>query len=275
MKKNTALFAFFIASFLIWTTGFVNAQQDVSLRLANIPGDGFFWIFSDPNAVTATSPGGTTVSAGFAQFSTFNQFQSDIVGQWLVSDNAGNTTTFEITEFELNSFPEIEIVSPYYGEQFLTGDFVFIVSSTPVSPTPILESLHDPQEVSFDIAGPFSETVRSARYFLMPEVFVSNVELRLGKNIQTPLLEKISNEDANLSNIVTLSSLTERHLVRIFQNSPTRILGDVNRDGIVDDLDTDPFVDVISFGVYQFEADINGDGSVNFLDIAPFLNLIS
>ena len=49
------------------------------------------------------------------------------------------------------------------------------------------------------------------------------------------------------------------------------LLGDVNRDNIVNFLDISPFITVLSNGGSQAEADLNGDGQVNFLDISPFI----
>ena len=53
------------------------------------------------------------------------------------------------------------------------------------------------------------------------------------------------------------------------------ILGDVNRDGAVNLLDVQPFVDLLSSGDFQAEADTNGDGAVNLLDVASFVELLS
>lgn len=53
------------------------------------------------------------------------------------------------------------------------------------------------------------------------------------------------------------------------------ILGDVNRDGIVNFLDIAPFIAVLSSGQFQDEADIDRNGVLNFLDIAPFLAILS
>ena len=52
-------------------------------------------------------------------------------------------------------------------------------------------------------------------------------------------------------------------------------IGDINRDGFVDLLDVEPFVEVLSNGHSQNEADINRDGVVNLLDIAPFVELLT
>ena len=53
------------------------------------------------------------------------------------------------------------------------------------------------------------------------------------------------------------------------------LLGDVNRDNIVNFLDISPFITVLSNGGSQAEADLNGDGEVNFLDIAPFITFLA
>lgn len=52
------------------------------------------------------------------------------------------------------------------------------------------------------------------------------------------------------------------------------LLGDVNRDGILDLLDVGPFVDVLTSGTYQLEADVNEDSVVDLLDINGFINLL-
>ncbi len=53
------------------------------------------------------------------------------------------------------------------------------------------------------------------------------------------------------------------------------ILGDVNCDGVVDLLDVQPFVDLLTSGGFSDKADINGDGVVDLLDVGPFVDLIS
>ena len=53
------------------------------------------------------------------------------------------------------------------------------------------------------------------------------------------------------------------------------LLGDVNRDGLVNFLDIAPFIGILSAGGVQAEADINQDGVVNFLDIAPFIGVLT
>ena len=53
------------------------------------------------------------------------------------------------------------------------------------------------------------------------------------------------------------------------------VIGDVNGDGVVNLLDIDPFVELISTGQFDAAADINGDGFVNLLDVQGFIELLS
>jgi hypothetical protein len=52
---------------------------------------------------------------------------------------------------------------------------------------------------------------------------------------------------------------------------PPVMLGDVNLDGVVNGLDVDPFVGLVTGGVFQPEGDMNEDGVVNGLDVDPFV----
>jgi hypothetical protein len=49
------------------------------------------------------------------------------------------------------------------------------------------------------------------------------------------------------------------------------LLGDVNLDGVVNGLDVDPFVGLVTGGTFQPEGDMNEDGVVNGLDVDPFV----
>ena len=51
--------------------------------------------------------------------------------------------------------------------------------------------------------------------------------------------------------------------------------GDVNRDGSVDLLDVDRFVELLASTEYRFEADINKDLNFNLLDVPGFVFLLS
>ncbi|MEM9411713.1 MAG: hypothetical protein AAGA30_11405 [Planctomycetota bacterium] len=53
------------------------------------------------------------------------------------------------------------------------------------------------------------------------------------------------------------------------------LIGDVNLDGLVNLLDIEPFVTLLSNGGFQAEADINQDNVVDLLDVAPFVELLS
>ena len=52
------------------------------------------------------------------------------------------------------------------------------------------------------------------------------------------------------------------------------LLGDVNRDEVVNFLDITPFVALLTTSSFQAEADINQSNEVTFLDIAPFVDLL-
>lgn len=77
-----------------------------------------------------------------------------------------------------------------------------------------------------------------------------------------------------ISDLVTADSADFIH-VFVSQSDDKTILGDVNRDGVVDQDDISPFVDAIIAGIFDPKADTNGDGAVNLLDILTFINLLS
>lgn len=52
-------------------------------------------------------------------------------------------------------------------------------------------------------------------------------------------------------------------------------LGDVNMDGIVSLQDVNPFVNLLTSGMFQCEADINEDGVVNLSDVNPFVTILT
>ena len=58
-------------------------------------------------------------------------------------------------------------------------------------------------------------------------------------------------------------------------SAPDILLGDVNRDGMVNFLDISPFIVLISGGGFQLEADLDQSGFVNFFDIPPFIVALS
>ena len=53
------------------------------------------------------------------------------------------------------------------------------------------------------------------------------------------------------------------------------LLGDVDRNGVVDFSDISPFIAVLAANGDQAEADTNEDGLVDFSDIGPFISLLS
>ena len=61
----------------------------------------------------------------------------------------------------------------------------------------------------------------------------------------------------------------------MFVNNAKTPICDVNVDGVVNLLDVDPFIALISSGEYQLQADTNEDGVVNLLDVAPFIECLN
>ena len=64
-------------------------------------------------------------------------------------------------------------------------------------------------------------------------------------------------------------------ILLVAEQGKSVLKGDVNLDGIVNLLDVDPFVDLLTTGEFQAEADIDCNGDVNLLDVDPFVSLLS
>jgi hypothetical protein len=78
------------------------------------------------------------------------------------------------------------------------------------------------------------------------------------------------NCDGNLD--IFMATCEDYHM---FINDAEILLGDVNRDGLVNLLDVSPFVDVVTSGACNAQSDVNQDGVTNLLDVGPFVALIS
>ena len=55
----------------------------------------------------------------------------------------------------------------------------------------------------------------------------------------------------------------------------TLLLGDVDRNGVVDFDDISPFITLLAGGLFQLEADLDGSTVVDFDDIAPFIQVLA
>ena len=60
-----------------------------------------------------------------------------------------------------------------------------------------------------------------------------------------------------------------------FEGAGAFLLGDINRDGVVNFLDINPFIVLLTNSTFQAEADCNLDGVVNFLDISPWIDILT
>lgn len=56
---------------------------------------------------------------------------------------------------------------------------------------------------------------------------------------------------------------------------PTVLLGDCNQDGVVNLVDINPFIMILSTASFLAEADCNEDGIVNILDVNPFIAILN
>ena len=121
-----------------------------------------------------------------------------------------------------------------------------------------------------------------------------NLDVQLVNGYQIP-----QNESFEIMNIAgaltgTFAGLDEGDLVGVFGgvelfisyvggdgnnivlfSSEQILLGDANLDGVVNLLDVQPFIELISMSGFQSEADCNQDGVVNLLDVEPFIAILS
>ena len=82
-------------------------------------------------------------------------------------------------------------------------------------------------------------------------------------------------ESTSLSDIILRNTEIKSIQSNVFLTSDSEfLLGDCNRDGVVDVRDISPFIVVLAGGDYLAQADINDDGVVNFLDISPFIVIL-
>ena len=63
--------------------------------------------------------------------------------------------------------------------------------------------------------------------------------------------------------------------IRDNPKAPEVILGDANRDGIVDFFDIARLIELLASRTYLEGADCNQDGEVDFLDISPFIAILT
>lgn len=64
-------------------------------------------------------------------------------------------------------------------------------------------------------------------------------------------------------------------MIRAAAAATSPLLGDINCDGVVDLLDVQPFVDLISNGVFSEKGDFDQDGMVTLLDVGPFVDALA
>ena len=223
-------------------------------------------------AFMTTAPNGSTVFTGGGEtFSSFEEFQDGVVGQWTVTDFLFNEATFVVSSFSEDLFAEdVELLNPMDGQDINSGlPINYEVASTEADFVGIgVAFSSDELDVDFESGQIMILTLLSG----IDESFAS-VRGR-GLNTIEGLISDIDDADVSFSVSGSIQFVGESvpAEVRVIRKS---VIGDVNRDGSVDLLDVAPFVELLSNNDFQPEADVNQDGVVNLLDVAPFVDLLS
>jgi len=248
----------------------IATAQFSPLRLYFEPGqDPLFSRYSWTTFVTSDhflSPGGTLITDPFsrAEFDSFPEFFDDVVGVWTVTNEAGQSGTFEIAGLQQSDFQELELLSPETGLTLYSGQRFSIIVS-PDDPNESGVSFFSPDvDVICDCAGdtgqvdlPFGIDSSTGRF--------SSFDTETRDDL-------IASAEGDIEvNSVTLVSLTARAELTIVAVVP----GDLNLDGNADLLDVAPFIDLLTNGGFMPQADLNLDGVVNLLDIEPFIDLLT
>ena len=149
---------------------------------------------------------------------------------------------------------------PELNGQLLLGDFPNgVIYTLDVDNDPLDGGQNQLDELLLiDVASDSTEPVRLLELL---DTTSSRADLRFSSNTGGDVFI-LNKRDGIVRRLV---SLTE----------PEFLLGDINKDRVVNFLDISPFIIILSTSGFQAEADFNGDGVVNFLDISPFIVLLS
>ena len=221
--------------------------------------------------IATEDPGGERVNPGDAVSVKFlDASQNSATGVGYI--NFYDATTGEITA----STAQLSIVSQNGNTSVLTGDSVVNGVDT------VLLSVGS--DGTTESNSPDEDPIQ------LPEGEIHN-HLLFTLNQETPgaygVLFQFESEPADGGPVITSDpvwlifnngldeEVFEEQAVAAF-STPSCLLGDVNRDGMVNFLDISPFITTLSsVGEARKEADINEDGIVNFLDISPFIMLLT
>ena len=133
--------------------------------------------------------------------------------------------------------------------------------------------------------GGFSPNIDLTRYLTdyygIQYNHLNNGNIVSGNNTQLynlatdPFQQQNVVDDATNAGIVSELNDLRADFLSGDRTAPSFLLGDVNRDGLVDFSDISPFIVLLSSGNFQLEADITKNSIVDFFDISPFINLLS
>ena len=156
------------------------------------------------------------------------------------------------------------------------GDFTFNVQTIPNSSNArdiVAEDLNSDGFVDLVTTDQFQDD--AARIFLGngDGSFVTDQTFWIGA-LPSDLVSSDFNNDG-LQDLATACRGSDEIRFNLNRFAGEFILGDINGDGLVNLLDVQPFVQLLSSGNFQVEADINCDATVNLLDVAPFIDLLT
>ena len=217
-------------------------------------------------------------------FSLTNMFLGDQSGVDLVFDDvsittAGGTYTFDLTVTPGNGVGEISAVDNEFNSSLAEIDAGAKASSLFEGGDMITVSISDVQGATFDGFVNFGSDNSQAG----EGINVNGIDYIRGtatngdndprQGIALPAPGILAQNSIDIEFIGDSVSL--RGFALQFTQSNSFLLGDVNRDGVVNFFDISPFIGLLSMGNFQIEADINMDLEVDFLDISPFIQLLT
>lgn len=216
---------------------------------------------------------------------------------YVSTDFAGlvNGQSFGITVIDISNTPgnisiidQIGIVGAGFSAGFsfpanfpiesaIEGDTLFVASgdglavfdvSNPASVQSITQIALSTNPVNVDVVGDTVYVVGNTPAPTLTVIDVSDLNSPVVETVNLPAGGNPLSVAATSSHVVVADSELGVLVESLI------ILGDINRDGMVDFSDIPPFIDVLVSGDLQEEADTDRDGSVTFSDIPPFIDIL-
>ena len=179
------------------------------------------------------------------------------------TDVDGGSTLLTSPVLDATEGPDSQAIVSYY--RWYSNDF----GGSPNADTFVVEISNNGGAtwVNVETVGPDGPEVSGGwiqRSFRVSDFVAPNNNIRLRFNA------------SDFGNGSVIEAGVDRLEINLVDCATVEVLhGDVNLDGVVNLLDVQPFVDIISSNGFQAEADVNKDGVVNLLDVAEFVLLLT